>query len=242
MTAMSGSLSGRSIVITRPRRQNAALRRSLEDRGANVVEMPLIEIVEPDDQGHGRDVMLERLGDFDWVVVTSPNGAERVAPFLVTGGDVRVAVVGPATQEALGRVADLVSTRAIAISLIEDFPVGDGSVLVVQGDLADDTIATGIAAKGWVVSHVVAYRTIAVSPPIESRDRALEADALLLASGSAAMAWHDLIGDRTPGVVVAIGPSTARVARELGLPVTVVADSHSLEGMIAALETVFEPR
>jgi hypothetical protein len=79
---MSSSLDGRSVVITRSITQNESLRRLLEARGADVVEVPLIAIAEPDDEGRERDEVLQRFHEFDWIVVTSPNGAERVAPFI----------------------------------------------------------------------------------------------------------------------------------------------------------------
>ena len=75
-------LSGRSVVITRAANQNATLRALLEELGADVVEVPLISIEEPEDEGRERDAMLQRIEQFDWVVVTSTNGAERAAPFL----------------------------------------------------------------------------------------------------------------------------------------------------------------
>jgi len=47
-----------------------------------IVEVPLIAVVEPDDEGRERDEVLQRFEDFDWIVVTSPNGADRVSPFF----------------------------------------------------------------------------------------------------------------------------------------------------------------
>ncbi|MFM1791109.1 MAG: Uroporphyrinogen-III synthase HemD, partial [Actinomycetota bacterium] len=68
---MSDVLDGRSVVITRSASQNASLRMLLEARGATVIEVPLIAIEEPEDDGRDRDGMLQRLHEFDWVVVTS---------------------------------------------------------------------------------------------------------------------------------------------------------------------------
>lgn len=236
---VTGSLRGRSVVVTRSSRQNEALSRMLVERGATVVEMPLIGIVEPEDGGAARDGALATVGDFDWLVVTSPNGAERVAAFLGDRPRPRVAVVGAATESALGRRADLVPDRALADALVEGFPTGSGNVMVVQGELADDSLTEGLAAKGWSVTKVVAYRTIAVEPSERSRADALACDALLLASGSAAAAWCRFMGAVTPEVVVAIGPSTAQVATDLGITVTAVAHTHTLEGMVGALEDAF---
>ena len=51
---MTSSLNGRHVVITRSIAQNESLRRLLEARGAHVVEVPLIAIAEPEDEGRER--------------------------------------------------------------------------------------------------------------------------------------------------------------------------------------------
>lgn len=242
------SLHDRTVVITRSVDQNESLRLLLEAQGAVVVEMPLIAISEPDDEGRERDAVLQNLHDFDWIVVTSPNGADRVAPFLnaaIAAGDVAVpkmAVVGAATERSLGAGAHLVADPARAEVLIEMFPEGKGAVLVVQGNLADDLVPEGIAAKGWHVSKVIAYRTVHLKPDVDKRTAAVNADVLLLASASAASAWFDTFGTQTPEVVVAIGPSTAKTARALGMHISAVAQDHSLSGLIAATHEVLQAR
>jgi uroporphyrinogen-III synthase len=83
-----------------------------------------------------------------------------------------------------------------------------------------------------VVETVTAYRTVEVRPAATSWDGA---DALLLASGSAARAWTAAFGTSAPALIVAIGPTTAGAAREAGLKVTAVAADHSLDGLVDAL-------
>lgn len=236
---MSERLDGTSVVITRSVAQNASLRMLLEARGAVVVEVPLLSIEEPEDEGRERDAMLQQFHDFDWVVVTSTNGADRVAPFVsaaLAAGDTerfpRFAAVGSATARSLGTSVDLVAEPARASVLAADFPSGNGSVLLVQGDLADDELVALLGSKGWNVTKVVAYRTVRLQPPAEMTGPALGSDVLLLASGSAATAWHDAFGTETPSVVVSIGPSTTKVAERLGITVTATAAEQSLEALI----------
>lgn len=233
------SLQEKSVVITRSISQNESLRRLLEARGAHVVEVPLIAIAEPDDEGRERDEVLQKFQEFDWVVVTSPNGAERVSPFIaaaLAAGDAtrfpHIASVGDATSRALGTRPALVAEPARASVLAGMFPEGDGSVCVVQGNLADTALVDAIAAKGWTVTRVVAYHTVHLRPPPELVTPALESDVLLLASGSAAHAWFDSFGTHTPPVVVTIGPETTKVARDLGIEVTATATEQTLESMI----------
>ena len=99
---MPSSLDGRSVVITRSITQNESLRRLLEAHGADVVEVPLIAIAEPDDEGRERDEVLQRFHEFDWIVVTSPNGAERVAPFI-SAAKANSSSESPHTRSALAR-------------------------------------------------------------------------------------------------------------------------------------------
>ena len=245
---MSSPLRGQRVVITRSQDQNEALRILLEAQGASVLEMPLIAIIEPDDQGRERDIVLQNLHQFDWVVVTSPNGAERVAPFLsaaIAAGDVhlpRIAVVGQATQRSLGVSAHLVANPARAEVLVEMFPEGAGEVLIVQGNLADDVVHDGMKDKGWNITKVIAYRTVQLVPDQEKQDAALAADVLLLASSSAASAWFDAFGSASPEIVVAIGPSTAKTALALGINVSAVAQEHSLAGLIDTTSELLRAR
>ena len=242
---MSNSLEGRSVVITRSIAQNESLRRLLEARGARVVEVPLIAVVEPDDEGRERDEVLQRFEDFDWIVVTSPNGADRVAPFLSAAhaaGDAKrfplIAAVGEATARSVGTPVALCAEPARSDVLAQQFPEGSGSVLVVQGNLADNQLSDDIESKGWTVTRVVAYRTVHLLPTKEMMLPALSADVLLLASGSAATAWFDAFGASTPPYVVAMGPSTAKVAVNLGLEVSAIASEQTLDSLIETAERV----
>lgn len=242
---MGSSLNDRSVVITRSLSQNESFRRLLEARGAHVVEVPLIAIAEPEDEGRERDEVLQRFDEFDWIVVTSPNGADCVAPFLVAsnaaGDAIRfpsLAAVGEATARSLGVTVAMTANPARADVLAEQFPQGTGSVLVVQGNLADDELGETLTAKGWTVTRVVAYRTVQLRPTREMMLPAMAADVLMLASGSAATAWFDSFGTTTPPFVVAMGPSTAKVALALGLEVTDVAPEQTLESMIQTAERV----
>ena len=244
---MTSSLNGRHVVITRSIAQNESLRRLLEARGAHVVEVPLIAITEPDDEGRERDEVLQRFHEFDWIVVTSPNGADRVAPFLsaaqAAGDEQRfpqIAAVGEATARSLGVTATLIAEPARADVLARQFPVGSGAVLVVQGNLADESLSDDIASKGWRVTRVVAYQTVSLRPTEDMKEPALTADVLLLASGSAVTAWFDSFGTNTPQCVIAIGPSTAKVAHAVGIDLTAIAEHQSLESLIQTAEQALE--
>ena len=65
-------LSGRQIVVTRALEQAGPIVEVLSAAGANVISMPLIEIIEPRDGGAARDAVLANIGSYEWLVVSSP--------------------------------------------------------------------------------------------------------------------------------------------------------------------------
>lgn len=241
---MTGApLAGRRVVVTRAAEQADDLAVLLREQGAEPVIVPLIEIVDPADHGVALADALARLDDYDWLFVTSPNGATRVAAALAdrrsasTNAPLQIAAVGTATAAALGCTPDLVAATQSADGLLAVFPYGSGRVLVAQAEGARPTLVDGLRERGWLVDPVIAYRTRLVRPDRGDMLRALAADALLFASGSAVVAWHEVFGSSTPPFVVAIGPSTAVAADKIGLKIDVIATDYSLSGMVACLLT-----
>jgi uroporphyrinogen-III synthase len=228
------------VLVTRERPgELAAL---LEARGATAVHVPLVQVLDPVDAGAALRRELDRLAEFDWLVVTSPAGAERVAAAAADVPSVRLAAVGTATArvlgDAVGRPVDVVPATQHSQGLLDELcAVAEPAqrFLVAQADRAADTLASGLRRAGHRVTSVVAYRTVLRVPD----HGAIEgADAVLFTSGSAALAWFEAFGDQTPPIVVSIGPTTTAVAARLGLKVTSTAADHSLGGLVAELARV----
>ena len=235
-------LFGRRIVVTRSRAQASSLRDRLRALGADTVELPTIEIAGPADGGVALEAAAATVASFDWVCFTSANAVERLFDLLRDGRDVagaRVAAVGPATAAALrarGIVADLVPDQAVAEALVEAFEEGTGRVLVPQAAGARDVVAAGLAAKGWQVVVVEAYRSIVATPSPEALARLEGADAVAFTSSSTVTNFLAVAGFHSvPPVVACIGPVTASTARDAGLAVTVVAGDHTVDGLVDAL-------
>lgn len=232
-------LFGRSIVTTRDRR--GPLDSAFAELGADAIHVPLIRIDEPLDGGAELGRALDGLADIDWIVVTSQHGAARVAQAVAAHPHLRLAAVGARTAEVLangsGRGVDVVPRRQTAADLVEAMAGRSGRVLVAQADRADDTLAAGLTDAGFEVEAVTAYRTALRRPSEAERAAALAADALVLASGSAAQAWADAIGSGTPPVVAAIGPVTSAAAARSGLKVTHVAADQQIESLVDAVLT-----
>ena len=232
-------LYGVRIVITRPEAKSLAA--ELERLGAEITIVPLIEIRPA--EGRALEDAIDTMGTYDWVVLTSVNGVAAVAQGLARlGGDARVAAVGPVTADAIrehGVEPAFVATRAS-----DDIAAGLGDieglrVLLPQADLAEPHLADELRGRGAHVESVVAYRTILVEPPMWGILPLRIADAVVLASGSACRSLAAAGGAGGGAMLVCIGPKTAKVAREVGLKVGLVADEATSDGIIQALVDQF---
>ena len=228
------------MLVTRERPGELAA--MLTERGATVLHVPLIAVTDPADGGAALRAALADLDGFDWLVVTSAAGSERVAAAVAAAPGVELAAVGTATarvlEQAGGRPADLVPpvqrAEALVAAFVERVPAPQ-RILVAQADIAAPTLVDGLRSAGHDVTVVTAYRTVTVEP---DRAAIAAADAVLFASGSAVESWCRAFGHDTPALVVAIGPTTAATADRLGLKLTAVAADHSLDGLVAELERV----
>jgi uroporphyrinogen-III synthase len=232
-----GALHGRRVVVTRSSAQAGSLAGLLEAEGAVPVVVPLIEQVAVPEEGAALAVLAPSA--FDWLVVSSPNGANH---YVAAHGDAppQVAAIGATTAAALaegGVVASLIPGEQSAVGLLAEFPecVGAGRVLLVQASGAEPVLADGLRAKNWQVTVVAPYRTVPARLSAGVQLAALAADAVLFASGSAVRAWVDVFGTSTPPITVAIGPQTLAAADSLNLKISLVATDHSLKGLIAVL-------
>lgn len=239
-------LRDRRVAITRP--EAGELGSRLAALGATVIHVPLIEVTDPSDGGAALRAALDRLAEFDWLVVTSANGAERVGGAAAQAPAVRLAAVGPATAtvlaEAAGRPVDLVPAISTAEGLLAELVVvPPARLLLAQADRARPVLADGLAAAGHDVESVVAYRTVEVTPSPAASAELMTAEVVVLASGSAARAYAAAASDTTTEpMVICIGPVTAEAARHAGLPVTHVAPHPDPATLTALVTTALESR
>jgi len=191
-------------------------------------------------------------GSYDWVVLTSPATIATLADRLTGPRDVRAAVaaVGDGTAEAFRRWArrdpDLRPRTFTVAALGRAFPRGEGRVLCPRADIAPDGLEDALTKKGWNAERVDAYRTVFARRLPAEATRALAkgaVDAVTFTSASTVRGFVGALGEvRGLPKVVCIGPVTAAEARTHGLTVHAVADPHTTDGLVSALERVFVPR
>jgi len=201
------------IVVTRPREHAGELARALRALGHEVVVCPLVEIEPLGDGPVG-------VAGYDWVVVTSVNGARELRRRMC-GEPRRVAAIGAATAEAMGG-ADLVPRVSTQEGLLAELPRPAGRVLFAGAEGARRLLVDELGAE-----FVSLYRTLELRP-----ERFPEADLVVLASASAARAYASL-GVGAPAL--SIGPQTTAAAREAGVDVVAEAETHDLHGLVDAV-------
>jgi uroporphyrinogen-III synthase len=245
------SLSGKTIVITRPAEDAAELASKLRERGATVIEAPSIRIEELEDTTElDRVIRMLAAGDFAWVSFTSPRAVDAVCERLRRFGlppriPAKVAAVGPATAEKLrdrGVEVDLLADPHTTEALAGQFPSGEGRVLFPRADIAPEGLEERFREKGWTPVRVDAYRTRYLEElPAEARE-ALEGaavDAVVFTSSSTVEGFVRMAGVPGGPSIVCIGPVTADAARRAGLWVDEVAEPHTVDGIVAALENLW---
>lgn len=243
---MRRTLTGRTIIVTRPAEQAAPLVRALERRGAHVLVAPTIRIVPARSAALTAALKDLAAGRFEWITLTSRAAVDVLGERLAPPRDVRakVAVIGEGTAAAWRRwsrrVPDLQPATFTTAALARAFPRGAGRVLCARADIAPEGLEEALARKGWDAVRVDAYRTIfTTSLPRETRGalRRGDVDAVAFTSASTVRGFVNALGaSRGAPKVVCIGPVTAAAARVVGLRPAAVARPHTIEGLVAALE------
>ncbi|SRR5712692_5055274 len=257
-------LSGLRVLVGRARHQAGALSAGLRELGAEVLEVPFIEIRKPR-SFRPLDAALKNLPKYHWLILTSVNGVEAMWERLAKLGltkkhleHLHVAAIGPATEKAIekrGVKVDVVPAEYVAESVVRILRVRvkGKRVLLVRAKVARDIIPRELRTAGAQVDVVEAYETI-VPKSSRARLRAtlenpqLRPDFITFTSSSTVRNFMILMGTdgqgrgrpRHPnplnGVRLAsIGPVTSSTLREFSLRVDVEANEYTIPGLIQAV-------
>lgn len=264
MSSEDKPLARRCVVVTRAAEQASELAERLETLGAEVLLLPLVEFLPPEDTGP-LDRALGEIECFDWLLLTSQNAVRFVAARAGTlhvdlaaklapaNPRPKVAVVGAMTERAAleeeWRV-DRVSAGRGAIDLARELgaDIHGSRVLLPRSDRATSHLPQALAAAGATPVEVVAYRTVPagnVDPAVLARIERGEVDVVSFASPSAFLALGERLGTETlrrlagSARLAVIGPTTAAAIRRAGFEVTIEAEVSTAAGLAAAIATHF---
>ena len=246
------------MLVGRARHQAGSLSAELRKQGAQVIEIPFIEIRKPR-SFRPLDSALKNLAIYDWLILTSVNGVDamwaRLARLRVKPQSLehlRIAAIGPATKKAIeekGRRVDVVPEEYVAESVVRSLrnKVKGKSILLVRAKVARDVIPRELRRAGARVDVVEAYETVV---PQSSRRRLRSTlqntkkrpHVVTFTSSSTVKNFVELLGGQkgrrsmVGGVLMSsIGPVTSATLRELGLTVDIAAREYTIAGLVAAM-------
>jgi uroporphyrinogen-III synthase len=262
LNSASLRLSGHRILVTRARHQAGQLSAQLIELGAEVIEIPAIEILPPE-SWEPLDRALRNAQQYQWLIVTSANTVKSIAERLAALGlpashlgHLKIAAVGPATTRALaeaGLSVAITPKEYVAESLVS--AIGDHvrgcRVLIARAAVARDVIPDALGAAGVQVDVVDAYRNII---PESSIHRIAEVfapghppprAATFTSSSTVTNFFHLLraagLERPQPMLAISIGPITSQTLRDHGWDPGAEADPHNIPGLIGAIVRTLSP-
>jgi len=249
-------LGGWRILTTRASRQSGGLARPLREMGAEVVEIPTIEI-KPPRSYKGLDSALRKIGDYDWLILTSVNGVEalfsrlkklRIAPAKL--GHLHVAAIGPATRreiEKQGLKVTVTPEQYIAESVVQALKdrTRGKRVLLVRAKVARDVLPIELKKAGARVDVAEAYETHIPRGAKAKLNRLFSNDSsrpdiVTFTSSSTATNFLALLEkDHWHGLreiwLASIGPVTSETLRQAGFKTNIEALEYTMEGLALAI-------
>ena len=253
---MTQPLFGKAIVATRDPKGNAEMASKIIARGGRPVEFATLAI-QPLTQRSEFLQVLTRISGYDWVIFTSPNGADVFFEALRSlGKDARamgkslVAALGAKTAESLehfGIHADFVPTvftgAQLAKQLIAHTNLHGKKVLLLRSEIASDQLPDLLEQAAAHVEDVAIYTAAAVKGESDLLSQQIQQGCvhwLTFASPSSVRVFFEQIPPErvfnSSVKVASIGPVTSRQLTELGVRVDVEAVEHTINGLLDAIE------
>jgi uroporphyrinogen III methyltransferase / synthase len=249
-------LFGKRIAVTRTRTQAGVLSEQLRALGADVFEVPTIEIQPPTDLRAFAE-LVQDAHSYDWIVFTSPNGVTaffdifyRLYDDAREIGGARIAVIGPGTAQRVKNFhihVDLEPEDFVAEGLVRAFrkegTIENQRILLARAEKARDVLPKQLASLGAIVDEGFAYRTVAETRDVTgARRRFVDegADLITFTSSSTVENFLALGLEWPKGMQVAtIGPVTSKTVREHGLKVHIEARRHDIPGLVEAIRKFY---
>jgi uroporphyrinogen III methyltransferase/synthase len=237
-----GRLAGQRVILTVSESLGKGWRHLFEEHGAEVWELPMTKITHLTP----KSLWKKEVGRATWIVLTSGAGV-RALPGMV--GDARklagkkIAVVGRSTAEILqsiGLRADFIGPGPGSEALVRAWPGKKAEpVLHITGNEEGVGFAGLLQKKGYRVKRLVVYRNEGprqLARPVREALRREGADWVIFASGTAAERFRRLVSSwPVEPKVAAIGPATARKAKEAGWKVKVIGKQVSAAAIMQSI-------
>jgi uroporphyrinogen III methyltransferase / synthase len=250
-------LGGKTVLVTRATGQASGFSDLLRSRGARVIEMPTLEIVPPS-RWDELDREIDKLTDFDWLILTSTNAVDAFFSRLQQAGKdsralagIKIAVVGQKTAQSIeqhGIKPDLIPPAFIADALVNNFPESPAGKRILFPRVETggrEVLVKELTNLGAIIVEVSAYQSqcpLSIDPTVLTALQQQEIDIITFASSKTVKHFCQLIGTSLPSgwqekvCITSIGPQTSATCRELLGKVDIEATEYTLPGLVAALE------
>jgi uroporphyrinogen III methyltransferase / synthase len=248
-------LAGKRILITRARDQAAVFSSSLRDLGAEVIELPTIEIVPPA-SWKGLDRAIDHIRSYDWLIFTSANGVnffwqrwkernkDRLPPSL------KICAIGPATAYQLMEKGIEVHTTPkeyVAEAILRGFEksmLKGKRILLARAKEARDILPEGLRKMGAQVDVVETYQTVKPKGGSKRLKELLmkgKVDAITFTSSSTVNHFAELLKKEDlqallkDTTIACIGPITARTAKNWKMRVQIQPQEYTVPALAQAI-------
>ena len=213
--AVALPLAGKTIVVTRPKKQLAGISQRLKMLGAEVVEFPLISIEGPADKRLSL-LKLKAMGAHDYLIFTSRNAVEMAFKGLTAAlteksvldlfATTRIAAVGKQTAEALTQKGVFVSIVPDALFNSEALLASDAfkqvaskRIAIIRGESGRDLLRETLVNRGAHVEYIDVYRRVCPMSdllPLVKCQQQSGIDIILLTSAEALTSLFSLGADQ----------------------------------------------
>jgi uroporphyrinogen-III synthase len=245
-------LAGKTILVTRSVGQSNQFSDRLISAGANIIEMPALEIGPPS-SWEALDQAIANLSNFHWLILTSANGVEYFFSRLEKSGqnqtalnDLKIAVVGEKTAQSLQKQdikPDFIPPNFVADSLVANFPesLTGKKILFPRVETGGrEVLVKELTAKGAEVIEVPAYESCCPQSIPAVAEYGL---VNTFASSKTVQFFSQLTShiftynpENLARVCIAsIGPQTSKTCHSVFGRVDIEAEEYTLEGLTNAI-------
>jgi uroporphyrinogen III methyltransferase/synthase len=254
----SRSLSGKTILVTRAKKQAHELSSLLNQKGARVIEIPAIEIVLRPEKRTDLLLAFGNIADFSWLILTSVNTVTILDQILREAGlnwnifkNLQIACIGRSTAATVrerGVEVEMIPPLFQAESLAEELmkrKIKGKNILLPRAEGSRRILPELLEAQGARIHEIQIYRA---EIPESSRSELIRVlnnerlDYITFTSSSTVNHFVEIAGELLTTMdfrktrIACIGPVTAATLQEHGLPCAVQAKEFTVTGLVRALE------
>jgi uroporphyrinogen-III synthase len=249
-------LENKIIISTRPLANDDTMKKSLIEKGATVLDFPMIKIVTNELNAEIRSA-LANINTFQWLLFTSKNGVNSFFGMYKNNyGEIavlqpRIAVIGQATANEVlknGYNPEFISTGNTSEDFIEELrnKIGNNDqILIALGELADTKFEKELATIA-AVTRLNVYKTIetkAHSLEIIKRIVKNDYDMLVFTSPSGFRNFVKIMAENNYNEnfkIACIGKTTEKEVLNLGYTPLIVSKKSSGDSFTLEIEHYFK--